>query len=742
MVGCASALLLAPLAGKAAELLRNGSFDNVLVDWAVAEILGDWLPYQYPAGNIAIQTSINNYNGLLISQPLNVTGVANQQVQATIDLQAPWGLAAANTVALYLEYLDNTGSLHRIKILNPDDSTIPAAPSSATYTENFTFPANATKLTRLTLENEAQGQILADNIHLTSATLAPGVLPHLGTLSSNAAAYGQTLTLTGSGFDGATAPVVLLNGSAEGLSITGWTAHTITAAVNEPAASGNLIVVIDGTPTVERRHLDITSPHLVVAIPEARHYAVFGQTVGVDVQIGFRNGFAPTAPGVQMQILKNGSAFGDGAFAPAQVPREGGTRLTVNTTNLSVGQNTLQVRTTYGAFVIDTFFDIVIEMPANMWLYKGREIATNPLVFDSQSSASGTVKLVDADGKVLKSAPPLTWSSSNTAVLKVFTGSLPWDGTSLLANNNGDAVLHITGPGTLHYQFPVHVELPASPRVVACQLASHSDDNSGSSPENSLYYEFTEPITGFSWGCSEMGLLLGEEFWGSDNMSYTGRFRVPEGQLPGHYLITAASNDMASADVLTVVNAANKGMVTGHVKTFGDSSGDTQGLDYVNGTLEFYNAGTGKLSLQRNIDEWSDTYHAAYVEPGSYKLRWVSVDGLSQWYPLANSDADATPVVITAGTTTADIQFFFTKIATPVSPPVLAGPPTHDIVTHTFGLPVLTDSINLYQLQKSNNLLEGSWFNLGDEVPGDDSVQIFQDSAATGPNAFYRVLKR
>lgn len=735
-------------ARSATELLRNGSFNDVLVDWTLAEPLADWLPYQHPAGNITLRPDTHGYKGVLLSQSLNVTGIANEQVDASIDLQTYSTLPAGNTFALYIEYLDNTGTLQRAKLINPDDSAIPDMwHPAATFSASFTFPANASKLVRLTIEKEttAYAEALLDNVHLMSGSLTPGEVPHIQSLVSNSVAYPQSVVISGSGFGGVAAPVVLLNGSSSGITVNSWTATTINVTVNSPAASGYVSVAIAGTPSVERRTLQITSPHFVVAIPQTTYYAVPAQEVGVNVQVAFRSGFAPTAPGVQLEILKGGVAFAGASFSPSNVPRTGGSLLSIDTTGLAAGQHTFQVRASYDGVVQDSFFDLFIEVPVNLRLMANYSIAPSPLNIHTQERVSLSANLLDADGHVLTATPTLLWSSSNESFFKVFTDRAPWGGTSLLVKDNGDANLHINGPGGLHYQFPISINAPPSPRVVSFQIGQPIVDNSGLPAANTLYYLFTEPLTNFSWSYNGyMSLVLGDGTWGDESRSFTGLFHVTEGQAPGQFLMFASSNGITAFDVLTVVNDPTKGMLAGHVASFGASSGGEmieRGL--ISGTLEFYQSDPNKPAFIRDIYEWSDTYHAAYVAPGSYKVRWVArMGGLSQWYPLATSYADAATIDVTAGTTIPNIDFFLTAPDIPLPPPVMAGAPSHDSVAGTFGIPILTEEGSYYQLQRSDSMLEGSWFNVGSQWSGDGSAQTLEDDTATGPKGFYRVIRK
>jgi len=77
--------------GKCAELVQNGSFDQILVDWQVNESLGSWSPYEYPGGTINLHPStVEGYSGQIICQALNAPGIANQTVSVAIDLGCDW----------------------------------------------------------------------------------------------------------------------------------------------------------------------------------------------------------------------------------------------------------------------------------------------------------------------------------------------------------------------------------------------------------------------------------------------------------------------------------------------------------------------------------------------------------------------------------------------------------------------------------------------------------------------------
>lgn len=751
---------VAATGGTAAELLTNGNFNNVLVGWTVPAELGSWLPYQhapgpppaYNHGTVLLHPDSYSYEGVIIAQSLNVTGIGGQSISAAIDLGADAALPAGKTIAVYVEYLDGGGLLQRQRLINPDNTAVPVG-SLGHFTGSHTFPAGATKLVRLTIEKEDFGQVFADNVSLSSATLTPGVVPHVTALNGDHVAYGQTFTIVGSGFAGATAPTVLVNNSNAGLTVNAWSDTTVTVAVAAPAASGNLLVKVAGTPAVESRHLEITSPHYFASLQESTYYAVPGQVITVPVRVDFRNGFT-TGGGVQIQARKGGVAFPGAAVAPNPVFGDGGTLMTIDTAGLTPGQHQFQMRPVHGGVNgIDSFFDIFLEVPASMSLSINGNPVSGTINLSQQGQVATYPTLLDAGGNPLNADPDFTWSTSNPSAFSLFMEDRPWSpGPALLVHNDGDGVLHANGPGGLHYQFPVHVDVPDSPRVTSCALGAMTSDNSGAPPENWFFFQANVPLSGYSTSVSDMGIVWGDGNWGggSPPTSYTQFFSVAEGQRPGTFLFSGSSSGLARYAVLTVLNAASKGMVTGQIVSF--LGGEMHMHEQVVGTLEFYDASTGlKVTpgvgdTDLGIWEWGKEYHAAYLDPGTYKVRWIPqamgpVPGLPQWWPNAQSFAEAAPVVVTAGAVASGVHFFVTPADTPPSPPQYGGPMVFTPDTHVFSMPVMTENGSTYQLQRSENLLEGSWFNVGSPAWGNGAVQTLQDTTATGASGFYRVLK-
>lgn len=722
---------------NATELLSNGQFDQVLVDWTVPQELDPWIPYNHPAGTVSLNPSVGDYMGTLLGQPLNVTGIAGQTVTGSIDLGAEWALSEGNTFVVYVTYLDDAGAKHREALIRPANAAIPAG-SMATFTGNFTFPGNAAKLVGLEVDRETWGDADADNLSLTSPTLTAGPVPHLDAVSPATVAYGQSFTITGTGFGGPTAPEVLLNGGADGLQVTGWTDTSITVAVSSPAASGTLEVNVGGTAACERRQVAISSPHCLIKPGETSFHTIAGIPVTLPVWVDMRNGFAPVG-GVDLQVMK-GTVPVTTVTAPA-VTRSGGALVTIPPGALTAGPNRLSIRPVGGGFSgAESFFDVFLEVAASgSFLFDGAPQAS--VTATKQGKIWFFLQLSDASGNPLESFPPAVWTSTNPVVCEVHTDP-QWGGTELLIHTTGTATITGSTPDGRTYDLPVTVTLPETPVILTWNAQYPTMDNSGTT-ENKLFAALDVPMYSTSVGYSN-GFDVGGSVWGAENKSITWDFTTTPGMAPGTYLFNLSAASLQRSVKVTVVNAADKGMVTGKVVNL---EGGGEHHMHLMGTLEFYDAGGNKVTPGAGEEDLfisafgTDAYQAAYLDPGVYRVRWVDqMSGAAQWWPNANTFADAAPVTVVAGGVAPGINFF-TGGSTAASPPTLAGQTTYDAASHTFGIPVQTVEGVSYELQRSDSMREGTWFTVA-EIWGDGTAQTLRDTTATGPKGFYRVLRK
>lgn len=727
------------------ELVRNGSFGQVMAEWGIPPELQPWYPYQHTTGRVVLHPDAMGYNGTVLYQSLNVTGIADQSVQASIDLGADWALPAGQSYSVVLEYLDNTPTRQFATVIAPDNSLIPVG-SMGTFTGSVTFPANAVKLVGLAIVKSNYGDAYGDNVSLTHASLTGGPVPVIQTTSPSAVNYGGQVTLSGHDF-GSTPGTVTVGGSTSGVTIDSWNDTQIVLTLNDPCMGGAIIATVGGVRTTQARTVGIATPHFRVRTQGGPFVCTPGQTVRVPVFVDYRSGFSPSDGPVSLSSPSHPALV---TFLPASVTGHGGSYVMVNTSGLAAGTHTFTVQGSAPGMLAPrtATFDVEVHTVSNLTASYVSGASTPPLagaVFVAQGPVYLSASIKDQNNaEIGYSIPFPAWSSSNPSVADIYVDSAPWGGAQLLVNNTGSATITVSLPGGASWNFPISVSLPTTPKVLSHAFAAPITDNSGST-ENSLYFLADNNITSFNWGVNSLGIDFGDGSWGDGGASYLGKFTVTPGQLPGQYLFYGNAGTyngpLKSSVKLTVVNAASKGLVQGRVAV---SSSDSMHGD-TSGELGFYDAGTGTLAFTRSIWSMSPDFTGAYLPPGTYKLKWTSTapgtaNGLSQWYPNASSIANAQGVSVGAGGSVSEVNFFLNPVeAIPVAP-VITQPPALNPATHTFGMLAATENGVTYLLQKSYTLLEDSWFTIA-TINGNGAAQAFEDAQATEPAAFYRIVR-
>jgi hypothetical protein len=740
-----AALLLFGLSTRAAEVVRNGNFDQVLVGWSLADALGNEIPYDAALGaaNLHPNSLDYSYRGSILAQPLNVPVSAGNTFEISVDLRAAWTAPTGKTVAIYLEYLDGTSSRHRVKVLNPDNSAISDS-AWTNFKATHPAPAGMTWLVGITLDKESEGAFLADNISVLSPS-AGGPVPQLGPVTPSAP-YGGTVVILGDHF-GSTPGRVTLGGSSDGVSIQSWTPQQIVIGINDPCAGGKLMVEAAGVRTWQPRHVAVSSPFYTLNIQPAKVIATPGQKVKLPVFAGFRNGFEPVE-GVQFSVPGYDSTVVQ--FSGTPVLHKGGTLMTFDTTTLTAGVHELTVQSTGGGLLPRTAsFTIDLRQVSKVELFYYQDSNKIPLEganFTAQGKVDLVFEVTDGNGKEITwDIPPLPLTSSNPTALGIFLDPMPWGGNSLLMHGTGAAVLTATTPDGTVWNTSVGATIPAAPKFVSGGFFNFPMSNA---PDTTNYFtvEATSAMSSVSWGYSTLGASIQDTLWGSGNLSFSGSFVLNEAAKPGSYLFHASARvngtDITTSRILQVVNAPGTGMIRGHVAQLG---GEMHGHG-ATGTLEFYDASTGTKLFEQFIWEWSNDYTAVHVTPGIYKLRWVPQghgSGLPepQWYPNAASLAQAQPLQVQANLLAENVNFFLAPSDAPLPPPQITGQPVLDSQTGVFALTISTDESIEYELQKSLTLQEQSWWPVS-WCYGDGQPQTLQDSVMNAPFGFYRVLRK
>ncbi len=748
-----AALTLVASSALAVEVLRNGNFDDVLVGWGVPGELGAALPYEsgYGAANLQPDDLDYSYRGTILYQPLNVPLAAGDAVDVSVDLRASWTLQDGKTVAVYLEFLDAASTRHRVLVLNPTNSAISDA-SWSSFAVKHVPAVGLTKLVGITLDKEGDGNFYADNVKVSLPT-AGSTVPQLGAVSPSAVAYGGNVVIQGNHF-GATVGCVTIGGRTNGLTIQSWSNEEVVLSVNDPCAGGWLVVEAAGVRSWQPRSVAIASPHYTLSVkpesmgmPSDKVIAIPGQKPQFAVFTGFRNGFEPVG-GIEFTVLGHGTNAVK--FSANPVMRKGGTLMTFDTATLTPGLHELTIQGTGGGLLPRTAtFKIDLRQIGNVAMVYYQDSVPIPVhgaSFPAQGAINLSVLITDTDANdITGDIPRLPVTSSNPGALEIYLDSTPWGGNSLLVHGTGTAVLTATTPDGTTWPVSVSATIPANPSFISTGFLNSPMVNT---PGATNYFTFVASgaMSRASWGFSSMDFTIEGGEWGSGKSSYTGIFVLGEAAKPGDYLFYGSTSvggaDITTSRRLQVVNDPATGMVQGHVVQQG---GEMHGHG-ATGVLEFYDAATADKVFERNIWEWSNDYTAPHIEPGLYKLRWVP-QGYGgnlpepQWFPNADSLADAQAVQVQANTISKHINFFLSPSDVPPLPPELVGEPVCDQPSGVFSLAIRTERDVQYELQKSTSLLDQSWWPVG-WAYGDGAEQSLQDSGASGMKGFYRVVRK
>jgi hypothetical protein len=730
---------LTGLAG-AANLVRNGDFSAGMTDWVKALEFGATDPVQAGAARIYSPTPTTPFTGTVLSQGMNVPGIAGQTLSAAVDLAKTVGSAPGASLRLAVEFTRADGSRQSATLIQPNNGSYPYDRSFKAYVGGFTFPADAVKLVKVALQLVGPNSFAADNLTLTGPFSA-GPVPAITAISPAAAAYSEPVTISGSAF-GSTPGTLTIAGSPGGVVVDSWSDTRVVFHLLNPNHGG--VVGLEAADVMANHNLavGVTSPHYTVTLPASSVMTLAGQPVKLDALVGFHNDFT-TAAGIQLTLPGAGDAA---EFTPLPIRFQGGACLTFDTAGLAPGVHAFSVQSSDGTTAGNPVpLTLDVRTPSQLsfsaWdpLWWEMVPVTGTLVLDSYAAISTAFTLVDPGGADISAAAKLVWSSSNPAVVQVKQTSDEGNGPTLYAQANGTCTLTATGAGGFTAQIPVQVALASGYGIIASAgFTSAVTDNSGTGPLNRFTATTTDGASIVqidSVGFAPVNVATG--FGATGWMD----FSVPQGLAPGIYEF-AAENDqfVRRSALLTVANAPGKGLVSGRISrsfAFGTPTA---------GTLEFYDAATGALGFSRSVAAYGD-YVLGHLDPGSYRLRFVpftpagSDELEAPWYPNAPDYGLSEPVTVTADTTTTDLNFFVFKAAvTPPStevevPRILSFIRSGNSVTLTFE----TRQGLRYVTEFSDAMVPGSWISF-DTFNGDGGSHPVTDATASGPRRFYRVV--
>ncbi len=658
-----------PAQAQDTDLIRNGNFSSDLSEWIVNPETGPgWTPLT--SGAIDLHPPTYGYNGTVIYQNLNVTGVggATLNFQARLITTTPT-LPSGNTIVFYLTFVDTGNAVSRVKILSPDNSAIPMDPSDpgSVFTASYTVPANVRKLVKIEVDKENYGPFVVDDISLiTAAAVTIGDLPHILSLSSSTGDYQSSLTIMGTGF-GATSPVVKISGSAAGITVTSASDTSIVVMIQDPARSGSVSVTADFVESNINHLFDVTSPNYTVNGLQKKLVVVKGQIAEFVYRLDFLNGFT-TQTGVNFTI--QGLPPGTGAtFLPIPVKNTGGVVLKINTASLSAGEYPFTIQATDGVVAtrqascslkVAAIKDI--RFSETTWdSGSGTNIITylTDKTISTQGQITLTVEAVDTDGTIWSTwgNGPLSLQSGNPGVVGVYNRAF---GPEFYALQSGSSTITATTTDGYQETFVITVSIP-SPSVTLISLSPQSVYNTRKDP-----IVFQAQADGpLSWtGFDSSGMMgfdadfLDKINYALDYLSSSSTFNLINTPSDlGMVLFNTSTGSSKRVLPLYLVNDPSLSELKGGVRPLDDAFAEMF-------TLEFYdlsNGTTPAFTRQLFLMHGDKNFDVGGITPGTYKLRLL--DGgdalMPQWYPNADSFSNALPVTLTPGLTD-NIYFFNT----------------------------------------------------------------------------------
>ena len=649
-------LIIAPSGSlSAVECIQNGAFTSGMANWQVNPNLGDWSPLADDGGTPCITTTTQDWEfwGMFMYQDLNVSGVAGKQFTASVNVRNEWNQNPSKGLVMYVQVVDNHGATSYIKAILPVSTS-----AWNTVSNQFTLPADAAKIVRVLVFRESGDGILARDFSLTADGITVGALPEVTSLSSDAGTYGSTVIISGTGFgtNASGKGEVLFSGSSQGVQIQNWSDTLVTVSFSEPARSGLVQVLVDGTASISNQEFQVTSPHYTLNPIKPQKRVVKGMEALFVLGLDFVNGFT-TDSDIQFDVPGFNSIC---TFTPAPTRRPGGVVLKVDTSSLDAGDHFLNVRATRSGSP-DVFTEVHLRVinvenitfvadPDKDWQWE----PVTSVNLTRQGEFAWQMEADGSDGQKLGYNVPWSANSSNPAVFKLLPDQ--WANYTGYSDSSGTANLVVTYPDGSTGTLPITVSLGSEPKVTAVSFSPSQVTNKGDQLIQ-IYAQGESALRSVSWNVPFNGWLEGNFYNG--NLQYQAEAYIEEGARPGTYYLGASTDDSYRVAALTIVNDPSRGEIKGRIFPI-DTSIDVFML--MGASIELYDLGNQLVATlggghgHGEFGEISETY----VQPGTYKIRVTTVDDTfqPQWYPNANSFDEAQAVTVPAGGKLEDLYFF------------------------------------------------------------------------------------
>lgn len=663
------------------NVIRNGDFSGGLNEWIVnPKADPTWNPLENGAVNLHPPTTgMEPFEGTVIHQNLNVTGVAGKTMSFSMDLLKK-SAGDGQTIWVDLYYVKTDNSTDMVEIDMPSNEEISGDPENpTTVVRDAVFPAEARKLVRIEIVKEDWGDFAADNISLVGDGVTAGPVPTVTGLSTKSGAYGSPLTITGAHFGG-TQGQVAVGGTTAGVQVNSWSDTSVTVTLQDPARSGRVCVIADYVQSNIDKPFFITSPNFTIDVVKDEVTAVKGQTVEYVIRTDFRNGFATTGDGIAFAVVSGSLPAGAVAsFIAAPLKNQGGVLLKIDTTNVAAGEYTIQLTATATGFQprsarvlleVVTIQSIRFYNPTTMQDVTSLELSTQgqfnasyPPDFDVEALDSNGNRWDLFGGAGSYGNSPITITSSNPLIVLVDKDT--WS-QYYYAVKEGTANIVATATDGTQASLPVTVTIPdGNPEITSITVSPTQVDHNYT---GSISFSVAATVA-FNWiGSSSSGAV---EFRSTflDNLNYTdgntqaystftlGNQYGP--QEPGIFrvLLYATASTATSYATLDIIPDPDMSQLKGGVRLLDDMFAE-------HFRFEFYDPATGNKVHEREVGLYHQTdFHLAGIPTGSFKVKaiyWDSVTGeeVGQWYPNAVTFEDAQALTFTAGAAVENVFFF------------------------------------------------------------------------------------
>ena len=641
------------------EIVRNGGFTAGIEEWILNPEVGEWNPWM-EGGKIDLYAlTETGLPGVIMYQNLNVTGIEGKALTASITLTNQREWSYENTVAVCIVYIDADGRPNVLTLLNPDDAAIG---TDTVFTNTVTLPANARKIVRVEIDIRDYSVLIGDDVSLKADDVAAGPVPIITSVSPDSGPYGTSVTLNGTGF-GPTQGSVMLNGSDEGITITGWTDTAVTLTIGSPASSGTVLAVCDSVETNIDKTFTVTSPHFLAEVRRL-HDTTFVKGVVADyvVKVTCINGFTPPG-GFQLSTGLPGAEL----IMPT-MPGAGGAMLRIDTSSLSAGLHESGVLVDGGSMQRTAPFTINVVEVGDIKFFTFDSEYNYVYITELNATSLGRLDLnwevQIGDGTILFSVP-VTFQSSNTSViLPIFSGGDYWDVYALSA---GTANLIATTPDGFTKTLPITVTLSSVNQILSISVTPSTIANT-----------FADTITFNAIADTRIyeiyrsGNATFTDFnlsWDNNVVTQTFTQQLDPPNNADVVLFGAKAGDAEGLAVLTITSPPPIACIlTGRVISIDDSM--PHWVVY-GANIEFYQDGEKVFEREVWMSPMDGAFQIDALPAGTYKLRCVPtpmpmapqsgydyVQALPQWYLNADSISQAAEVTFSTEQPTDDIFFF------------------------------------------------------------------------------------